>query len=120
MSKKKQKQTMSLADFNASSGSATPARSTGSAYRAPVGRSGGDDNLVLPTGPRAREDEEAAMGGALGGAFRDYGGDREGGGKYGASPAAQARKAAKAILGFAAAGASAGRALRRLRCYFGC
>ena len=119
MSKKKQKQTMSLADFNASSGSATPSRSTGSAYRAPVGRSGGDDNLVLPTGPRAREEEELASGGALGGAFRDYGGDRDGGGKYGASPAARPRKAAKAFLGFAAAGAAAGRALRRWRCGFG-
>ncbi len=90
VSKKKQKQTMSLADFNAGGPSATPTRAAGSAYRAPVGRSGGDDNFVLPTGPRAREDEEAAMGGALGGAFRDYGGDRgEGGGKYGAPRSAR-------------------------------
>jgi hypothetical protein len=89
VSKKKQKQTMSLADFNAGGPSATPTRAAGSAYRAPVGRSGGDDNFVLPTGPRAREDEEAAMGGALGGAFRDYGGDRGEGGKYGAPRSAR-------------------------------
>ena len=72
VSKKKQKQTMSLADFNAGGPSATPTRAAGSAYRAPVGRSGGDDNFVLPTGPRAREDEEAAMGGALAFWWRTY------------------------------------------------
>ncbi len=87
--KKKAKQTMSLADFNAGA-SSTPARAAGggggSAYRAPVGRMGDDDNIQLPTGPRVRDDEEGGPPG-IGGAFRDYGGDRGGaaeGGRYGA------------------------------------
>ena len=34
---------------------------------------------TLPKGPRAREDGEEADTGRLGGAFRDYGGQRGGG-----------------------------------------
>ena len=83
---------MSLSDF-----AAEPIGSSGSsgAYRAP-GRGGGGggwgDDVVLPTGPSARPDDEddaQRPGGRgpgmkygdekLGGAFKDYGGDRGGG-----------------------------------------
>jgi len=79
---------MSLSDF-----AAEPVGSSGSsgAYRAP-GRGGGGgrwgDDVVLPTGPSARPDDEddaQRPGGMkygdekLGGAFKDYGGDRGGG-----------------------------------------
>ena len=78
--KKTKKQTMSLADFNLGA-------SPGGGYRAPGGSRGPDDsNLVLPTGPRAREEGEDDSRPGLGGAFRDYGGDRGGGAgesKYG-------------------------------------
>ena len=88
-SKKKAKAApMSLADFNAG---ATPGGGLssrgGGAYRPPGGGGGGvkDDDIVLPTGPRAREEgEEEVRPGQLGGAFRDYGGDR--GGDRGARP----------------------------------
>lgn len=86
--KKTKKQAMSLADFNAS---ATPSTPGSGGYRAPgsSGRGLPDDTfLVLPTGPRAREDGEEDSRPGLGGAFRDYGGDRGGGereSKYGAS-----------------------------------
>jgi len=84
---------MSLSDF-----AAEPSGSSGSsgAYRAP-GRGGGGggggwgDDVVLPTGPSARldDDDDAQRKGGpggmkygdekLGGAFKDYGGDRGGG-----------------------------------------
>jgi len=86
--KKTKKQAMSLADFNAS---ATPSTPGSGGYRAPgsSGRGLPDDTfLVLPTGPRAREEGEEDSRPGLGGAFRDYGGDRGGGereSKYGAS-----------------------------------
>jgi hypothetical protein len=93
--KKKAKQTMSLADFNAGAASSAAPRAAGggSAYRAPLGRSMGDDDIVLPTGPRARDDDEEGPPG-IGGAFRDYGGDRGGaeGGRYGAWRARRRRK----------------------------
>ena len=79
---------MSLSDF-----AAEPMGSSGSsgAYRAP-GRGGGGgggggwgDDVVLPTGPSARPDDDESEGGRrpgmkygeekLGGAFKDYGGD---------------------------------------------
>ena len=83
---------MSLSDFAADG----PSSGGGGAYRAP-GRGGGgggggwgggnDDNIALPTGPSARDDDEdgrGAPGGKygderIGGAFKDYGGDRGGG-----------------------------------------
>ena len=86
--KKKKGQKMSLADFDALAGGGG-----GGAYRAPGGggfggRGGGD--IVLPTGPSARDPEEDGAGadgrrpGQLGGAFGDYGGDRgRGGDRYG-------------------------------------
>ncbi|CAN5962269.1 unnamed protein product, partial [Sphagnum jensenii] len=39
-----------------------------------------EEMMMLPTGPRARSDDEQAEVGALGGGFRDYGGNRGGGG----------------------------------------
>jgi len=64
----------------------------GSSY-APPGRSGGGggfgraaDNIVLPSGPRLdRGDDEfgGGGGGRLGGGFKEYGGDRGGGDRYG-------------------------------------
>eukprot|EP00976_Prorocentrum_cordatum_P117102 1196257-Prorocentrum_minimum.AAC.3 len=61
--KKKEKVKMSLTDFNAS------------------GPAGGSTLSQLPTRPRERDpDEELNGGGILGGAFKDYGGDRGGGG----------------------------------------
>ncbi len=38
-----------------------------------------EEMMMLPTGPRARSDDEQAEVGALGGGFRDYGGNRGGG-----------------------------------------
>ena len=88
--KKKKGQKMSLADFDALAGGG----GGGGTYRAPGagggfgGRGGGD--IVLPTGPSARDPEEESAGpdgrrpGQLGGAFADYGGDRgRGGDRYG-------------------------------------
>jgi hypothetical protein len=72
--KKGKKQTMSLAEFAAS-----PAGGSSGSYRAPTSRAAAPDvGLVLPTGPRARDEGEEEQRGALGGAFRDYGGDRGG------------------------------------------
>ena len=106
-SKKKGKaQKMSLADFDAMAGGGTGGGGGGGgfggggggAYRPPGGGGGysrggggfgGDRDLVLPTGPSARPDDEddryggGRPAGQLGGAFRDYGGDRGGGDRYG-------------------------------------
>lgn len=38
-----------------------------------------EEMMMLPTGPRARSDDEQGEVGALGGGFRDYGGNRGGG-----------------------------------------
>lgn len=92
-SKKKQKQTMSLSEFQTNAApSAFSERSGGGggggAYRPPGGSRGGGvdlNNIELPTGPRQREDGEDEAAGRPGGAFRDYGGDR--GGREGAGGA---------------------------------
>ena len=68
---------MSLADFDAIA-------SSGGSYRPPGGGGFGrgamnDANLQLPTGPSMRDPDEEDQGrapGQLGGAFKDYGGDR--------------------------------------------
>ena len=68
---------MSLADFDAIAGG-------GGSYRPPGGGGFGrgamnDANLQLPTGPSMRDPDEEDQGrapGQLGGAFKDYGGDR--------------------------------------------
>lgn len=80
-SKKKTKQVLSLAEFNSAP---KPGASSGGGYRAPSARAPDDAALVLPTGPRAREggDDDGARPG-LGGAFKDYGPERDGG-RYGA------------------------------------
>ena len=86
--RKKKGQKMSLADFDALAGGGG-----GGAYRAPGGGGGfggrGGGDIVLPTGPSARDPEEDSAGadgrrpGQLGGAFADYGGDRgRGGDRY--------------------------------------
>jgi hypothetical protein len=78
--KKPKKQTMSLADFNAA-----PSTPAGGGYRAPSSRGVPDDVLLqLPTGPRMRDPNEEEGKPGLGGAFRDYGGDRGETSKYGA------------------------------------
>ena len=78
--KKSKKQTMSLAEFTASP---SPAQASGGGYRAPSSRAvaADDSAIVLPTGPRARAEGEEEQRPSLGGAFRDYGGDR--GDRYG-------------------------------------
>eukprot|EP00232_Nephroselmis_pyriformis_P000817 CAMPEP_0182903486 /NCGR_PEP_ID=MMETSP0034_2-20130328/31313_1 /TAXON_ID=156128 /ORGANISM="Nephroselmis pyriformis, Strain CCMP717" /LENGTH=440 /DNA_ID=CAMNT_0025038379 /DNA_START=17 /DNA_END=1336 /DNA_ORIENTATION=+ len=70
--KKKDKgQKMNLNDFNTGKFS----------VRARAATTNDDDILAsLPKGPSARGPEDEELGGALGGAFRDYGGDRGGGG----------------------------------------
>ena len=94
-SKKKQKQTMSLTEFNlgpvgGGGGGRSAGGGGGGAYKPPGGGGGGGggyrtDDIELPKGPRQREEgEEEARPGQLGGAFRDYGGDRGGGGDRGA------------------------------------
>ena len=78
--KKKKKQTMSLADFQ-STGSGGRSSSFG---RLPSGPSSRVDMMSLPTGPRARVEGEEGDDVGMGGAFRGYGGDRDGGrGRYG-------------------------------------
>ena len=91
--KKKKGQKMSLADFDALAGGGGGGGG-GGAYRAPGGGGGrggrGGGDIVLPTGPSARDPDEDGLGadgrrpGQLGGAFADYGGDRgRGGDRYG-------------------------------------
>ena len=83
--KKGKKQTMSLAEFAASPAGGG---SSGS-YRAPTSRAAVPDvGLILPTGPRARAEGEDEQRQTLGGAFRDYGGDR-GGDRGGTRPGSQ-------------------------------
>lgn len=76
---------LSFAEFAETTGG------VGSSY-APPGRSGGGgfgrstDNIVLPSGPRLDRgdgDDERGGAGRLGGGFKEYGGDRGGGDRYG-------------------------------------
>ena len=94
----KKGQKMSLADLDAfasASGGGGGGGGGGGSYRPPVAGAYAQrdlDNIVLPTGPAQRDDDDDMMQGGpgmrygdekLGGAFKDYGGDRGGGDRYG-------------------------------------